>query len=232
MIPASTSNLSLNDMLDYASVLLELFETQDWSKFEDIALSKPKLFKMISKTISECAEFHGMTLLHACVRYDPPISILKKMITLYPKAMMAEDCLGRTPLHVAAGSDASPYVLKLLVVNYPQACSIQDDDGRIPLHFVCDTSCELFEEEVSFPRDPPRLDAVRVLLAGSLESVVLEDLDEMNAVEYAIVSNASMDVVNLLQRASQRIRKNSIKKSTSSRGYSATTRAMAQISVN
>lgn len=224
------SNSILSDVMNYVSLLLGIIENQDWIKFNEVALSNPKMFQMMSKSISECSEFHGMTLLHACVRYDPPVALVQRMIELYPPALRGEDCLGRTPLHVAAGSDVSPYTLKLLVVGYREACNIQDEDGRTPLHFVCDTSCELFEQEVPLPRQPPRLDAVRVLLAGSLESVILEDVDEMNAVEYAIVSDASMEVVNLLQRATQRVLKNNAKKSSSSQAGSSS--GMVPVAVN
>eukprot|EP01083_Nonionella_stella_P250929 866335_1 len=112
----------------------------------------------MSKSIAEGKEFNGMTLLHACVRYDPPIKVLDQMINLYPLSLTQQDCLGRTPLHVAAGSGASPWVIQLLIMNYAPACSIQDDDGRTPLHFACDTSCELFEGDHEFsPRGPPCL---------------------------------------------------------------------------
>jgi len=207
------NNNMLADAMNYLSYLLGLIELQDWSKFEEVALSNPQTFKMISKSIGDCAEFNGMTLLHACVRFNPPLPILKKMIQIYPRALVGEDCLGRTPLHVAAGSGVSPSIIKLLTVNYPEACNIQDEDGRTPLLFACDTSCELFEDEGggdmnSQPsRDPPSLDTVRVLLSGSLDSVILEDVDEMNAVEYALVSDADIEVVNLLQRATQRVMK-------------------------
>jgi len=200
----------LPDVMNYLSCLLSLIEDQDWIKLEDIFLSNPTTFRIISKSISNCEEFNGMTLLHACVRYDPPLDVLGKMIELYPQALAEEDCLGRTPLHVAAGSEASPLVLKLLTMNYPQACSVQDEDGRTPLHFACDATCELFESDdqaQASPRGPPSLDTVRVLLSGSLAAVTLEDFDEMNAVEYAIISDAPMEVVKLLQKASQRVLK-------------------------
>ena len=226
---ASNSNAILADAMNYLSYLLSLIESQDWQKFEEVALSNPQTFKMISKSIGECAEFNGMTLLHATVRFDPPISVLKQMIQIYPQALMGEDCLGRTPLHVAAGSGASPLIIKLLTMNYPQACSIQDEDGRTPLLFACDTSCELFEDDEASPRDPPTLDTVRVLLAGSLDSVTLEDVDEMNAVEYAIVSDAPIEVVNLLQRATQRVLR---KKKTEQRRPSALSGSMSRISVH
>ena len=222
---ASNSNAAiLNSAMNYLSHLLGLIECQDWEQFENVALSNPETFIMISRTISDCEEFNGMTLLHACVRFDPPISVLKKMITMYPRALMCEDCLGRTPLHVAAGSGSSPLIIRLLTVNYPAACNVQDEDGRTPLLFACDTSCELFEDDDSStgPRDPPSLDTVRVLLAGSLDSVILEDVDEMNAVEYAIVSDAPIEVVNLLQRACQRVKRTNAKKTSDSRSASPT----------
>ena len=229
MTASNSSNAILADAMNYLSYLLSLIESQDWQKFEEVALSNPQTFKMISKSIGQCAEFNGMTLLHAAVRFDPPISVLKQMIQIYPQALMGEDCLGRTPLHVAAGSGASPLIIKLLTMNYPQACSIQDEDGRTPLLFACDTSCELFEDDEASPRDPPTIDTVRVLLAGSLDSVILEDVDEMNAVEYAIVSDAPIEVVNLLQRATQRVLR---QKETEQRRPSALSGSMSRISVH
>ena len=193
-----------NVMTDYLPFLLGLFEARDWTVFEDFVLSNPEMFKCISKSIYECEEFNGMTLLHACVRFDPPISVLQQVIELHPQALRREDCIGRTPLHIAAGSGASSLVMKILTVNYPDACNIQDEDGKTPLHLACDTSCELFENyDESSPRGPPSRDTVCVLLSGSLDAVVLEDADEMTAVEYALLSDAPIEVVTLLQKATQ-----------------------------
>jgi hypothetical protein len=87
-------------------------------------------------------------------------------------------------------------------VVYPEACSIQDVDGRAPLHFACDEFCKLFEGDDNDNRSSTLTlrpttattttiteglcpEKVQVLLLGSLESVMLEDEDEMNALEYA-----------------------------------------------
>ena len=212
-MPSSTLNsYGIDMLLEYLAALLPVIESQDWTLFEEkTALStNPKMFKKISKSIAQCEELGGMTLRHACVRFNPPPSLIERMIKIYPLALRSRDCMGRTPLHVAAGSEASPYVMKLLTRYYPDACDIQDNEGRTPLHFVCDSSCELFEgdEDEVTPRGPPSLDVVRVLLSGSLYAATLEDLDEINAVEYAILSDASFEVVNLLQRAVQTVMKN------------------------
>ncbi|KAL7528398.1 hypothetical protein ACHAWF_005756 [Thalassiosira exigua] len=201
------SNPTGSDVRKSLFLLLGLIEAREWTKFEEAALSSSKRFRLISKAISECEEFNGMTLLHACVRFNVPLPILEDMIKLYPQALREEDCLGRTPLHVAAGSSASPMIIKRLTVDYPHACNIQDEDGMTPLHFACDTTCQLFEDDEGAPRGPPKLTTVRILLAGSLDAVIMEDADEMNPIEYALLSDASMDVVNLLQRASLRVLK-------------------------
>ena len=155
-----------------------------------------------------------MTLLHTCVQFDPPIKVLDRMIQIYPQALSVEDCLGRTPLHVAAGIRASPWIMKVLTVNYPQACKIQDEDGRTPLHFSCNAACKLFEDDECPSRGPPSLDTIRVLLSGSLSAVILEDFDERNAVEYAIMSDAPIDVIKFLQKASQMVMRQTEMKSS------------------
>lgn len=217
----------LSEARRYLPFLLGMIQARDWSSFEGYALSNPKTFQRISESISNCQEFNGMTLLHACVRYDPPADILLKMIELHPEALRTMDCIGRTPLHVAAGSGASSPVVKILAAKYPRACNIQDEDGRTPLHFACDAECELFEEETS-PKGPLSLETIYALLAGSLDAVLLEDADDMSAVEYALLSDAPIEIVTLLQKAAQQVIKNkangSVPSHSSARSSQATTK--------
>ena len=148
-----------------------------------------------------------MTLLHAVVKCDPPIDLVLDMIEICPDLTAAKDCLGRTPLHVAAGSSASPKLIKILAHVHPDSCDAQDIDGKTPLHFACDTSCELFEEDdaaadASNTDREPCHDSIRALLSESLVATTVEDIDEMNPVEYAIMSGAPLKTVKLLQHAS------------------------------
>mgnify|MGYP000597071686 CR=1 FL=1 len=119
---------------------------------------------------------------------------------------------GTNTTPIAAGSGASPAVIKLLTTNNSAACTVQDADGRTPLHLACDSSCKLFEDDLCLPRDPPSFDTIRYLLWGSLDAVTLEDVDEMCALEYAIMSDSSAEVVKLLQRAAQRVLKKNSRK--------------------
>lgn len=185
-------------------MVLGSVEMKDWVGFEAMAIPNAHTFSLLSNYLSKCEDFNGMTLLHAIVRHDPPNKLLRRMIKLYPEALISKDCLGRTPLHVATGSGSDECIIKVLVVSCPEACNAQDEDGRTPLHFACDSSCELFEDDEDHPRGPPDFEIVRTILAGSKKAVCVEDIDEMNALEYAILSGAPMKVVGLLQKTTQK----------------------------
>ena len=197
---------SSEDVPTIVALLLGIIEAQDWKRFQTACLSSPRVFLALCNAIASCEEFHGMTLLHAVVRCNPPLDMVAKMIDICPELPAAKDCLDRTPLHVAAGSNASPALIKLLVHACPAACDAVDEDGKTPLHFACDSSCELFEDDFDKrkPRLEPNYDSIRVLLSESLTAATIEDYDEMNPIEYAIMSDASLKTIKLLQEASKR----------------------------
>ena len=187
------------------AILLDLIDKQDWQTFQSGALSSAAFFRALTAAIANCPEFNGMTLLHAVVRCNPPLDIVTKMIEICPDLPAAKDCLGRTPLHVAAGSAAKPRLIKLIAHAHPASCDAQDEDGKTPLHFACDSSCVLFEDDDNTNQSMPREvchDSVRALLSESLLAATIEDMDEMNPLEYAIMSDAELNTVKLLQKAS------------------------------
>ncbi len=148
-----------------------------------------------------------MTLLHAVVRCNPPLNVVAKMLDICPDQLAAKDCLGRTALHVAAGSSADPRLIKLIAHAYPSSCDVTDEDGKTPLHFACDSSCELFEDDAAANKSMPKEvchDTVRALLSESQHAATIEDVDEMNALEFAILSDAGLETIKLLQKASSR----------------------------
>ena len=197
------TSLSPN-VLDSILNLLEIVESKDWQTFEKVALSNPKFFRTLCKAIAGCEEFHGMTLLHAVVRHDPPLNIVAKIIDICPRLLNDTDCLGRTALHVAAGMGASSSLIYLIAHSCPSSCIAQDEDGKTPLHFACDSSCELFEDSSSSSLSRssiPDHESIRDLLSVSIHAATMEDVDEMNPLEYAILSDSGLKTVKLLQNA-------------------------------
>lgn len=205
-IPEELSPLSntstRSDVLSYVSILLNMLDSRDWARFKLVALKHPLAFQALDKVIASSEDFNGMTFLHAAVRNSPPYEIIAKMIEICPDSPRACDCLNRTPLHVAAGVGASVAVIHHLVISYPEACNIQDEDGRTPLHFACDSESLLFEGDQG-RRDPPSYEVVKALLSGSIKSASIEDEDNTSPLEYAIISNADVKVVKVLQQAAQ-----------------------------
>ncbi len=200
------------EVLESISYLLVLIETQNWELFRSYALEpSPAHFRARTNAIAQIPEFNGMTLLHAAVKCDPPPELVLEMIEICPDLTVARDCLGRTPLHVAAGSAVAPRLIKILAHIYPDACDAQDADGKTPLHFACDSSSVLFEDDEEDDDDdgadeaakplPPCHDVICALLSESLAAATIEDVDEMSPLEHAIMSNASLKTVKLLQHA-------------------------------
>ena len=190
------------------AVLLVLFKRQDWQAIRTvIEVSSPNCFRNMARSISSYTErkLKGMTLLHVVARRNPPSDIVSYISKLCPEMAAVRDDHGRCPLHIAACSEASPLLLKSIARAYPAACDAQDKDGRTPLHFLCDTSATLFAEEVtlSTPQHRKKLnhDAIVALLSESPNAAAIEDDNEMSPLEHAIMCDASMATVKLLQHS-------------------------------
>lgn len=223
------------EVMDAIVILLQIIEQQDWMSFRSAVLSNPAYFLAITRAIASCPEYNGMTLLHAVARCNPPSVIVAEMIEICPDLPAAKDCLGRTPLHVATGSTASPKVIKLIAHAHPTSCTARDEDGKTPLHFACDVTCELFEGDIPIKKQVPRRvchDTVRALLSESIHSATIEDMDEMNSVEYAIMSDAQLKTVKMLQWASSRSLELTHPPSTKPRPFSPRPRATAPLRVS
>lgn len=117
-----------------------------------------------------------------------------------PESLTCTDFSRRTPLHVAVGMQASLLTIETLLELYPDACYMQDIEGKTPLHLACDGACKLFESDLhDLNVRIPRFDVIQTLIDACPESVALEDEDGMSPLEYAILSDAPIKVVELLQ---------------------------------
>ena len=137
--------------------------------------------------------------LHACVRFNPPLHLVQVLIELLPESTSLVDCMNQTPLHIAAGARVDLSIIQLLVNASPFSCSIRDVDGMTPLHLACDSTCDIFTGDEDCTRDPLTYDVVSTLIKAYPTAVTLEDKEGTSALEHAILSDAPIDVVKLLQ---------------------------------
>ena len=182
--------------------VLNLFVHKEWDQFDTFILSRPTLFQNISIAVSLNSQLNGMTLLHAAVRFSPPLDVIYKMIELCPYMVAVQDCLGRTALHVATGSGASPKIVALIANAHPPACDVQDRDGKTPLHFACDCSCVLFEDDgyicINSSKQQLYSESIVALLSHSLRATTLKDFENMIPLQHAILSKASSETIRMI----------------------------------
>ncbi|KAL3803131.1 hypothetical protein HJC23_003406 [Cyclotella cryptica] len=198
-----SSHCLTNEEYAFLCLLLKHIDLRNWQVLDQILRTNPKKFVSVSEAIAKSSQLNGMTILHACIRFDPPPSIVGNIIQLSPFSPGCVDCLNRTPLHIAAAIRANPQSIMILTDACREACAIQDADGRTPLHLACDVHCELFEGEEGVVRAPPSFDVIRYLASASPQSVPLEDECDMSALELAILSGADIRSVKFLMHVTQ-----------------------------
>jgi ankyrin repeat protein len=129
-----------NDDYTYMGQLLQSIDARNWKGLEHLLRTQPRKFVSVSKLVAQSDQLNGMTILHACMRFDPPPRIVQIVILLSPRSPGSMDCLNRTPLHIAAGVRAKPESIAILLEACRKAASIQDADGKTPLHLACDNN--------------------------------------------------------------------------------------------
>ncbi|KAL9181916.1 hypothetical protein ACHAXT_012259 [Thalassiosira profunda] len=179
--------------------LARLVSQRQWTVLETILTSSK-----LPVIIDDPALPHAVTkdiVVHFAARFQAPLRILSLLAQLYPESLTSADVTGRYPLHVAAKWAATPDVVAYLIKTNPAAAGVQDSTGKTPMHFVGEFYLSHFNNPL-YSRDDSMLQVVRLIKnAAPPGSVNLEDNDGMNAIEYALVSDACLKVVKTMQRA-------------------------------
>jgi hypothetical protein len=160
-------------------------------------------FKGLNDTFQQRDEvFDGSSILHFVLKYCPPQSVVSRITEELRDLLDHTDRQGHTPLHVAIKLQTSTLVTLHLIQRSAKACSIQDEsDGKTPLHLIFD---DAFDKAVQ-TRNTKKIMAYSVLIEALVDvspsSLDIEDQNGMCAVEMAIVAEAPMTIVKLLQTA-------------------------------
>lgn len=179
--------------------LSDLIKKRKWSTF----------FKQLSLDPNQVnSPNRKESILHEVCRYRPPLKVLRKLIAMYPALVDAINFQGRLPLHIATENGASFDVILCLCRCNPTTAGLQDLLGKTPLHLLFEESSSRYEEntfdDIVFGAyvNNEILRIVEILVLSSPETVNLEDITGMSALEYALIVDGDRDVVCELQRAS------------------------------
>jgi len=114
---------------------------------------------------------------------------------------------GRYPVHVAMANGCTPEVIRFLVETKPLLVGTQDVFGRTPMHYAGEYSKNFIDDYFEFPDfnevQRNKLEVAVVLIAAAPQSVNIEDKDEMNPIEHALLNGSSIKVIKAMQRASR-----------------------------
>lgn len=179
-----------------------LLSQRQWSVLESILTSSSES-RRPSLPIDDMSLPHAITseiILHFATRFQAPLRIVSLLARIYPMSLTSADATGRYPIHVASKWSATPDVIAFLIKANPSVVGVQDSLGKTPMHYVGECYLAHYNSPM-YNRDDSMLQVVRLLKTAAPLSVNLEDNEEMNAIEYALLSEASLKVVKTMQRA-------------------------------
>jgi len=150
-------------------------------------------------------------ILHYACQFNAPLRTMMELSRTFPTSLDATDVYGRYPIHLAVSYGCSLDVIRFLIQRKPSGAGAQDAYGKTPLHYIGDLyGCYLnaflhnyfdmiqFEDVV---RDA--LLVVELLVKAAPQSINVEDEEEMNPIEYALLGASNIKVIKKMQKASR-----------------------------
>ena len=199
---ATSCCTSAYDRNTWQTLLVALLEGGYWSSFKrTIAIPT---FVDAGRYLDENPAMFGANILHIALCNHPPVDIVESILQSFPETPFLADSVGRYPLHIASSLGLSTEIVVKIAKAYRHACLKQDLDGKTPLHFACSGDLVLYEGEDIHPGNMKELNSRTIVSLVSIApaAVLLEDCDDMNPIELAILSNASSSIVSILQNIS------------------------------
>ena len=197
---------SLEKSCNRATVLLHhMINEQEWD-FANRLLKDATKYKRSLRTSDTIAS--DFIIHHAC-RMNAPLLTIVRLSAIYPMNLNTADDDGRYPLHLAVASGCTPDVIRFFVRNNPSSAEVQDKFGKTPLHYAGQFYAENFiRNRLGFPDfnevHSNTFLVVEMLVDVAPQSTNLEDEDEMNPIEYALVSATNIKTIKMMQRASRK----------------------------
>ena len=146
--------------------------------------------------------------MHYACQFNAPLYVIAKLSARFPSQDTADD-RGRYPIHVAVANGCEPDVIQFLIRSNPKHPGHQDKSGKTPLHYAGECYAKSYADIHYLPQDYNEvnrrtLEVVEILVKAAPESANVEDEEEMNPIEYAVLNSSNITVVKLMQRASRK----------------------------
>mmetsp|Transcript_17616 Transcript_17616/g.25491 ORF Transcript_17616/g.25491 Transcript_17616/m.25491 type:complete len:266 (-) Transcript_17616:195-992(-) len=141
-----------------------------------------------------------LNIMHTACCLHPPVDIVMLLNNKFPSSNSHPNQMGQYPIHLAAEWGASPRVIDYLVNTDPLLASLQDKCGKTPLHYFCQHYAENNPSMDKIELRESMFKVINTLSQAAPLSLVMEDFEGFNAVEYALESDTDNRVVRRLQK--------------------------------
>lgn len=181
--------------------LTRLLREGQWATID--ALLANSTSSLASIPVDDPSIPHAVTsdvIIHYAARCQAPLRIIALLSRTYSESLSSPDGAGRYPIHVACKFGATPDVVQFLIRSNPPVAGFPDNFGKLPMHHVGESYLNNYTYPL-YDRDRAMLHVVKMLKTASPESVNLEDDEGINAIEYALMSDANITVINSMRRA-------------------------------
>eukprot|EP00804_Cyclotella_cryptica_P031025 CCRYP_013591-RA/>CCRYP_013591-RA protein AED:0.00 eAED:0.00 QI:965/-1/0/1/-1/1/1/0/195 len=161
-------------------------------------------------------EFQSGFLLHEAIKLGAPDDVLMFISERFPETLRQENGDGQFPPHVACSSGSSPEFISHCINMCPQAVAAKDNSGKTPIHHLCQSYHDS-KRAVSSKTKRTMQQILWMLFRKAPASIVAEDNDGIDAIEYALESNLDVNFIQILQDMTSRFKENEARKASQRR---------------
>ena len=160
--------------------------------------------------LCECYGSHR--LLHLVCSYQPPLYIVEYLVAKSPDSCLQTDCNGRLPFHIAISNRACRRVVMFLLRQHKAAAKTSTTEGKYPLHLLfesfSDDSTSSEQDVINTRQNMKDADLIfRSICNVAPETVVIEDEEGINPIEYAIDNEVDMSIIKRMGSIAQKVNK-------------------------
>lgn len=160
-------------------------------------------------------------VLHNALKYHAPLRLVNSILNRKEACLYETDAAQRNLLHIAAMSWSSPETIEYILQKRPRTIATEVDcDGRTPLHLLLASaddiqliggddnsspgtlsrpSSSIVQYRKMSSQRSPSQSAIQMLVNAAPETLNVEDSDHMSPIEYAILSNDSIQLKTIQQ---------------------------------
>jgi len=182
--------------------LPNLISAKEWGRV-DRFLKTSIPVSASSRSISTVATTTDDFIIHDACKYSAPLQIITELSVRFPSSINSVDDHGRYPIHVAVASGCKPDVIGFLIQENAASAGVQDIYGKTPIHYATDSYAMNYNFSVRILNIIYRpfhnldkmhqntLSVIELLGKAAPHTLNIEDNNEMNPIEHAVLNYTS-----------------------------------------